>query len=104
MASLTSRFFSLKAFHSFGDPVRLADLCRLFLVIIFIRVIVASRRVSFKRSQGLTFFAISKQVFSMIKNTRQTIEFVALATDFEYFFVRLYFVFHRFLSGQFPTH
>ena len=34
MASLTSRFFSLKAFHSFGDPVRLADLCRLFLVII----------------------------------------------------------------------
>ena len=59
---------------------------------------------SFKRSQGLTFFAISKQVFSMIKNTRQTIEFVALAADFEYFFIRLYFVFHRFLSGQFPTH
>ena len=34
MASLTSRFLSLKAFHSFGDPVRLVDLCRLFLVII----------------------------------------------------------------------
>ena len=34
MASLTSRFLSLKALHSFGDPVRLADLCRLFLVII----------------------------------------------------------------------
>ena len=29
-------------------------------------IVVASRHVSFKRSQGLTFFTISKQVFSMI--------------------------------------
>ena len=36
MASLASRFFSRKAFHSFGDPVlvSLADLCILFLLII----------------------------------------------------------------------
>ena len=36
----------------------------------FIPDVVASRRVSFKRSQGLTFFTISKQVFSMTINAR----------------------------------